>query len=176
MAGPAEYFELVDVQGAPIGCATRAACHHNPALLHRVVHVLVWDAAGRLYLQKRAQHKDMQPGKWDTSVGGHVQPGETAEQAARREMREELGLREQLPLVCVHEYLWRSPAESEYVTTYACVFAGVPQPAPDEIDEGRWWTAAELAARADELTPNCREELRRWRPLWPLPYLVRCRW
>ncbi len=161
MADPVEYFELVDAHGTPIGCATRAACHCNPALLHQVVHVLVRDGAGRLYLQKRARHKDIQPGKWDTSVGGHVQPGETAEQAARREMGEELGIHEQVPLQYVHEYLWRSTVESEYVTTYACVCTGVPQPAPDEIDEGRWWTAAELAARADELTPNCREELRR---------------
>lgn len=162
MAGPVEFFTLVDEQGTPIGCATRAACHRNPALLHRVVHVLVRDAAGRLYLQKRARHKDIQPGKWDTSVGGHVQPGETTEQAARREMGEELGIHEQLPLVYRHEYLWRSAVESEYVTTYACVFAGDPQPAPDEIDEGCWWTVAEMAARSAELTPNCREELRRY--------------
>jgi len=162
MATPVEFFEVVDAPGTPIGCATRAACHGNPALVHRVVHVLVQDAAGRLYLQKRARNKDIQPGKWDTSVGGHVQPGEAVEQAARREMGEELGIHAPLPLTYVHEYLWRSAVESEYVTTYACVFAGIPQPAPDEIEEGRWWTPAEMTARADELTPNCREELRRY--------------
>jgi len=67
-------------------------CHGNPALVHRAVHVLVVNAAGELLLQKRSARKDIQPGKWDTSVGGHLEPGESYFAAALREMREELGL------------------------------------------------------------------------------------
>jgi isopentenyldiphosphate isomerase len=106
-------------------------------------------------------HKDIQPGKWDTSVGGHVQPGETAAQAARRELQEELGVTAPVGLHWCHDYVWRSDVESEYVTTYACTYTGAMRLLPEEIDDGRWWTAAELARHAGELTPNCREELRR---------------
>ena len=87
-----EYFPLVDETGAVIGKATRRECHSGSFLLHPVVHLHVFDNKGRLYLQKRALNKDIQPGKWDTSVGGHMDPGETVEQALFREAGEELGL------------------------------------------------------------------------------------
>ena len=64
----------------------RSECHRNPGLIHRAVHVFVLDGAGRIYLQKRAGSKDIQPGRWDTSVGGHLVPGESYEQGAAREM------------------------------------------------------------------------------------------
>ena len=87
-----EIFDLVDDDDRVIGRATRNEVHGNPKLLHRVVHVLVFDSLGRLYLQKRADDKDVQPGKWDTSVGGHVDAGEDRETAALRELSEELGI------------------------------------------------------------------------------------
>ena len=159
----AEWFELVDMSGRPVGCATRAACHRNTALLHRVVHVIVVNHAGEIYLQKRAQSKDIQPGKWDTSVGGHVCPGEHALAAARREMREELGIAG-APLMPLHEYIWRSDVESEYVTTFLCRHDGPFALNKDEIDEGRWWPFLEIWGRlgSGAFTPNCVEELRRY--------------
>jgi len=63
-----EWFEVVDETGTVIGCARRAICHRTPALPHRVVHVMVMDAAGRFLLQKRSMRKDIQPGKWDTGL------------------------------------------------------------------------------------------------------------
>ncbi|MCK5249813.1 MAG: NUDIX domain-containing protein, partial [Spirochaetaceae bacterium] len=70
-----EIFDLVDDEDRVIGRAGRDEVHGNPALLHRVVHVLVFDGRGRIFLQKRAEDKDVQPGRWDTSVGGHVDAG-----------------------------------------------------------------------------------------------------
>src|SRR5512135_642118 len=87
-----EMLEIVDSDGNVLGLAERSELHGNPALIHRVVHVLVFDTHGRLLLQKRSLSKDVAPGKWDTSVGGHVNPGEDIESAALREMREELGM------------------------------------------------------------------------------------
>ena len=83
-----EIFPVVDDTGKTIGKATRAQCHGGSMLLHPVVHLHVFDSLGRLYLQKRPDWKDIQPGKWDTAVGGHVDYGESVEQALLREARE----------------------------------------------------------------------------------------
>jgi isopentenyldiphosphate isomerase len=85
-----EILEVVDKYGNVLKLAKRSEIHRNPSLIHRVVHVLVFDKKGRLLLQKRSLNKDVAPGKWDTSVGGHVNPGEDILEAAKREMKEEL--------------------------------------------------------------------------------------
>ena len=77
-----EIFPLVNEAGEVVGKATRQECHSGSMLLHPVVHLHIFDNQGRLYLQKRSMDKDIQPGKWDTAVGGHVDFGETVEQAA----------------------------------------------------------------------------------------------
>ena len=162
-------FEVVDEEGRVVGRAPRSACHGNPALIHRVSHVMVTDGEGRLYLQKRPTTKDMQPGKWDTSVGGHLDIGEDHETGARREMREELGLAGELRPLC--RYLWRSECETELVETFLHEAREEPRPCPDEIDEGRWFTPAEAAALVarGEATPNLGEELRRLAEAGGLP-------
>jgi isopentenyldiphosphate isomerase len=96
-----ELLEIVDENGAVIGTAKRSDLHGNPSLIHRVIHILVFDKKGRLLLQKRSLQKDIAPGKWDTSVGGHVNPGEDILSAANREMEEELGVEK-----CALEYLY----------------------------------------------------------------------
>ena len=88
----AERFPIVDEEGRVIGAATRGECHNGSRLLHPVVHLHVFNSQGEVYLQKRPAWKDIQPGKWDTSVGGHLDYGETPEQALVREVREELGI------------------------------------------------------------------------------------
>ena len=88
-----EYFDIYDEAGNRIGRALRSECHGNPALLHHTSHVVVFHpAGGRILLQKRSRSKDIQPGKWDTAVGGHVDAGEDYLTAALRELREELGV------------------------------------------------------------------------------------
>jgi ribosomal protein L11 methyltransferase len=163
MARPAggEVFELVDGQGRIVGRAPRTLCHRLPSLPHRAAHVVVTDGEGRIYLQKRSQAKDIQPGKWDTSVGGHVDAGEDHEAGARREMSEELGLAGELRFL--HRYLWQTECETELVETWLHVAREEPQPRPGEIDEGRWFTLAEAAqlVAGGEATPNLAEELTR---------------
>jgi isopentenyldiphosphate isomerase len=133
-----EKLEIVDGKGNVIGLAERSQLHRNPGLIHRVVHVLVFNKKGELLLQKRSQKKDIAPGKWDTSVGGHVTPGEDVLAAARREMKEELGIKgcELRHLYC---YLFSDRLESELVTAYSCMYEGKAVFNREEIDEVAFW-------------------------------------
>jgi len=161
-----EWFEIVDEQGGVLGRATRRECHGNPALMHQVVHVLVVDSQGRLFLQKRSADKDIQPGKWDTSVGGHVMPGESLQAAAQREMDEELGV-EGAGLEFLYHYIMRSPVETERVATFRASWDGPFRINPAEIEEGRFWTVSEIIAQLGQglFTPNFEDEFRRWQSL-----------
>jgi isopentenyldiphosphate isomerase len=158
-----EWFPLVDETGEVIGKATRRACHSGTKLLHPVVHLHVFNPAGELYLQKRPMHKDVQPGKWDTSVGGHVDYGETVEAALRREAFEELGLIRFTP-VFVARYVFESTLEKELVHAFMTTCDEWPRPHPAELDGGRFWLLRDIEARLGEglLTPNFEHGFRRF--------------
>lgn len=153
-----EVFPVVDENGNVIGRATRGECHGGSKLLHPVVHLHVFDKEGRLYLQHRPEWKDIQPGKWDTAVGGHVDFGENVEMALRREAREELGLVDFKP-EHIKSYVFESDRERELVNSFRTVVDPADVHPSDELDGGRWWTVEELAGAADELTPNLRQEV-----------------
>lgn len=150
-----EYFPLIDEEGHVVGQATRRYCHGGSMALHPVVHLHIFDREGRLYLQKRSMKKDIAPGLWDTSVGGHVDVGESLAQAVRREASEELGIRsEELGIVSddgqlssprfLFQYIWQSSRERELVTAFAVTYDGELHPDHDEVDEGRFFTLNEL--------------------------------
>ena len=88
-----EYLDIVTEDNVVINKALRSECHGNPHLIHRAAHILVFNSSGQILLQKRSLNKDIQPGKWDTSVGGHVDSGETYEEAAHKELYEELDIK-----------------------------------------------------------------------------------
>lgn len=158
-----ETLEIVDEKGKVIGLASRRACHRNPALLHRVVHVLVVNQEGQILLQKRSSHKDIQPDKWDISVGGHLHPGENYEAAAAREMQEELGI-EGRPLLRLYDYLWRTAIESEQVRTYLCHCSGPFHPDAEEISALAFWPIDGIQQHLGDgtFTPNFEEEFARY--------------
>ncbi len=163
MSNPAELFDLYAAdEYRVVGRAPRGACHGNPDLVHAVARVQVFDRQGRILLQLRSATKDIQPGKWDTAVGGHLRPGEEAAAAAQREMREELGVAPD-QLEFLHRFLWRTPVESEWVTTYRTLHEGPFRPEPGEIAELRFWTRAEIesALGTGQFTPAFEDEYRR---------------
>ena len=155
-----EIFPIVDENGRVVGKATRKECHSGSRLLHPVVHLHVFDRQGRLYLQKRAHSKLIQPDKWDTAVGGHVDYGETAMQALRRETREELGLLSFVP-VELFRYVFESDVERELVNAFKTV---TDCEAFDfdttEVADGRFWTLDEIRRSMGQgvLTPNFEQE------------------
>ena len=156
-----EMLTQVTEEDAVLGPVARSRVHGNPSLIHRSVHVLVFDPAGRLLLQKRSLAKDTQPGKWDTSVGGHVGFGQSYEDAALREASEELGLElDAAKLVYLYPSRIRNAVESENIRTFLHVSAGPFRPEPGEIDALRFWTRSEIEAALGSgiFTPNFEEE------------------
>lgn len=138
-----ELLEVVNEKGEIIKALPRSEVHGNPSLMHRVVHVLVFNKEGSLLLQKRSMNKDVAPGKWDTSVGGHVNSGESLYQALKREMEEELGINTCVPEF-LYTYIHSNPHETELVYTYSCIHDGKIVFQKDEIDEVRAWKLDEI--------------------------------
>jgi isopentenyldiphosphate isomerase/intracellular septation protein A len=157
-----EWFPVVNSEGRIIGKAPRSVCHNGVSkLLHPVVHLHLFNSSGELFLQKRALTKDIQPGKWDTSVGGHAGLGETIESALFREVLEELGLSIFIPEFLVR-YIWESEREHELVTSFSTTSDDAPVINRDEIDEGRYWSLDEIKKNIgkDIFTPNFEHEFR----------------
>lgn len=157
-----EWFPLMNEEGETIGKATRKECHNGSKLLHPVVHLHIFNEAGDLYLQKRPMTKDIQPGKWDTAVGGHVDYGETTEEALRREVREELGITDFTPEF-ITRYVFESSIEKELVNTFRTTYTGEITPDPTELDGGRFWSQAEIQENLGKglFTPNFEQEYKR---------------
>ena len=157
-----EWFPVVDEEGNTTGKALRSVCHDGKSmLLHPVVHLHLFNTKGELFLQKRVKTKDIQPGKWDTSVGGHVNPAETPDEALMREAREELGINNFIPEF-LKKYVWESSRERELVNSYLTISDEVPVINTDEIEEGRFWTQNEIREKLgmNVFTPNFENEFR----------------
>lgn len=147
----AEVFDVVDAFDRVTGSLPRDEIHRR-GLRHRAVHVFVFNSAGQLFLQKRSQMKDSNPGHWDSSVSGHVDSGEDYDTAARREFREELGIEPPLlrrlfyveaQAVTGQEFCWVYQAESE----------GPFNLHPEEIDEGIWMNPEKVESAVSPLSP-----------------------
>ena len=158
-----ELFPVVDIHGRVVSKATRGECHSELRLLHPVVHLHVFNTKGDIYLQKRAEWKDIQPGKWDTAVGGHIDYGESPEDALRREAYEELGINLFEPLF-IGKYVFESQREREFVYVHRTIYDGDIRPSTDELDGGRFWTFDEIrdSIGKDILTPNFESEFQKF--------------
>ena len=103
------------------------------------MHVLVFNARGQIFLQKRSLKKDRQPGLWDSSASGHLDCGEDYDACALRELREEIGLQ----LSAAPQRLFKLPAsletDQEHVWVYRCEAEGPFTLHPDEIECGDWF-------------------------------------
>lgn len=144
MPEPEEQLEVINEKGEVVRIAPRSEIHGDPSLMHKVVHVLVFNKKGELLLQKRSLNKDVAPGKWDTSVGGHVGIDEDLTFSAKREMEEELGISD-CGIEYLYSYIHSNPYETELVTTYRCIYSGDIRYNIDEIDEVRFWSLEEIS-------------------------------
>jgi isopentenyldiphosphate isomerase/intracellular septation protein A len=154
-----EWVPLVDETGKLIGRATRNEVHSGPGKLHPVVHLHIYNSKREIYLQKRSMQKDTLPGKWDTSVGGHVDLGESIEQALNREAMEELNISGFRPVPLI-QYKWETSIESELVFSFTALYNANPVINKQEIDEGRFWSINEIRKNIETgiFTPNFENE------------------
>ena len=138
-----DIFDVVNDDDEIIGRELRSVVHAR-GLRHRAVHVLVYNAAGQLFLQKRSMTKDNDPGLWDSSCSGHVDSGESYAVAAERELMEEIDLLVDEPM----EELFKIEASAgtgwEFAVIYRTESEGPFTLCPEEIDEGRWFTPEEI--------------------------------
>lgn len=154
-----EWFPVVLPSGLVTGRSTREYCHSGAKPLHPVIHIHIIDRYSRIYLQKRSMNKDIQPGKWDTAVGGHVSYGETLMEAVYREAFEELRFTDFNP-VYLETYEFESKIEKEMVNIFAVVGTYELHPDMDEVDEGRWWELDDIDSAIGKgvFTPNFESE------------------
>ena len=154
-----EWFPVVEPSGLVVGRSTRQYCHGGSKPLHPVIHIHIIDRFSRVYLQKRSMNKDIQPGKWDTAVGGHITYGEGVLEAVYREASEELGFTEFNP-IWLETYQFESEVEKELVNVFAVVGTYDLHPDLDEVDEGRWWELKDIDESLGKgvFTPNFESE------------------
>ena len=158
-----ELFDVVNEADEVVGQKPRSEVHRSQ-LLHRAVHVLVINARGRVFLQKRSRRKDTFPGAWDSSASGHLEAGESYDDAAARELNEEIGLRPGRPLERLFKVDACSETGFEFVWVYRCDSDGPIQLNRDEIDEGGWFEPARVSQWSKD-RPN--DFARAWLLIWP---------
>ncbi len=158
---PEEQLPVVDESGKVIGKAPRSICHKGQKLLHPVVHLHVLNKNNGIYLQKRPASKLIQPGKWDTAVGGHIAFGEDVKTALAREAWEEIGLKDFSARI-VKEYIWESEIEKELVYLFITNDFQSIHLHSEEVEEGRFWTLNQIRKNLGQgiFTPNFEHEFK----------------
>ena len=148
-----EIFDVCNERDEVIGQNTRAEVHRLD-LMHRAVHVLVFNRRGDVFLQKRSMTKDTFPGAWDSSASGHLDTGEDYDACAVREVREELGIVMDRPPERLFKIAACAETGQEHVWVYRYDCEGPFCLHPEEIEGGEWFTAAQveeaLRTRGDE--------------------------
>lgn len=133
-----EIFDIVNECDVVVGQAPRREVHAR-GLRHRAVHVLVFNARGEVFLQKRSMLKDTAKGKWDSSSSGHVDTGEDYDACAARELHEEIGLTPTQPPRRLFKIDACAETGWEFCWIYRCESEGPFALHPDEIETGGWF-------------------------------------
>jgi isopentenyl-diphosphate delta-isomerase type 1 len=138
-----EIFDVVNERDEVVGRAPRREVHRT-GLMHRAIHVFVFNARGEIFLQKRSMSKDSSPGLWDSSASGHLDSGEDYDACAVRELREEIGLVISTPPCRVCKVSPCAETGQEFVWLYEGASEGPFTLHPEEIERGDWFARARV--------------------------------
>ncbi len=150
-----EMLAEVDENGKIIGQISRSEAHNGSMKLHPVIHVHIINGKGEILLQKRCMSKIIQPGKWDTAVGGHISYAEKIESALQRETEEEIGL-DNVKFSFITKYIWKSEVESELVFVFIAKHEEFDFKPNSEVDDVRFWDKNKIRKNLGKsiFTPN----------------------
>lgn len=156
----AEWLPYINENGEIIGKVPRKIAHTDKKYLHPVVHTHIVDANNNIYLQKRSPNKKVEPNKWDTAAGGHVDFGESIDQALMRETKEEIGIENFSPKLFAR-YVWETDRERELVFSFIAEYTGEINFNRDEVCDGRYWSLKEVKENIGKgvFSPNLEYEL-----------------
>jgi isopentenyldiphosphate isomerase len=150
-----DIFDIVNERDEVIGRAPRSEVHAR-GLLHRAVHVLVFNARGEMFLQKRSKTKDREPSRWGAACSGHVDSGEDYDTAVMRELGEELGWKPSTPPERILRIEACRETDQEFVWIYRCNGEGPFTLNAEEIETGGWFSREQverwLAERPEDFT------------------------
>lgn len=146
-----ELFIVVDRDDNILNYRTRYECHHDKTLIHRAIGIIITNDKGEILVQKRSKQKDLHPGKYTISVSGHVTKGQTYEEAAMREMEEEVGI--QTPITFAKKFIMESPEETEMDTIYTAHFNGPFSLSHDEVETLTFVSREKIKAMREQFTP-----------------------
>lgn len=144
---PEELFDVVDAEDRVIGQAPRSQVHARK-LLHRAVHIFVFNSQGQLLIHRRSATKDEYPLCYTSSASGHLSAGETYEECAPRELQEEIGL--SAPLRYLHKFPASPETAYEHTVLYHTVTDDLPRFDPEEIESGGYYELDEIARMIEQ--------------------------
>lgn len=154
-ASPEEMVVLLETDGRAAGLAPKASVHQASTPLHLAFSCYLFDPSDRLLMTRRSSAKRTFPGVWTNTACGHPAPGETAEDAAVRRVRDELGLVIDPPRLVLPGFRYRASMDGIEEHEWCPVLVGRvdtgarPTPDPAEVDDIRWTPWAELVALVD---------------------------
>jgi isopentenyldiphosphate isomerase len=148
-----ELLDVVDTNDRVIEVRPRGEVHRL-GLMHRSVHILVFNSAGDFFIQKRSMSKDSNPGLWDSSAAGHVDSGEDYLGCATRELGEELGIYQASSLEPLFRLSATQTTGMEHCTVYHCLYDGPMTLQEEEIEEGAWISQHEMDRRVSAQDPT----------------------
>ena len=161
-----EYLDIVDDNNRIIGKESFEKVYENK-LGHRIVHVFVFNSRGQLLLQKRAKTKSFCPGYLCTAAAGHVRSGESYEDAGKRELFEELGIKN-TDIEKLHEFLHiKSDGTKKFLCLFKCVWDAEIKLNYHEVESARFYDLNFIRNNIDKMkiTPELHQIL-----IWYIRY------
>jgi isopentenyl-diphosphate delta-isomerase type 1 len=154
-----EQFIVVNEKDEVIGYKTRYECHHNKNYIHRAVDIILTNNEGKIVMQKRSLQKDLYPGCYCVTASGHVSKGESYEDTAQRELKEEMGV-DNVQLQKKETFITYAEKETEMITIFVGTYNGVYHFPKDEVESVHFFSKGEMK-KISPITPSSIESLKR---------------